>query len=144
MKSKSFTIVPALSAALFLLSQGVADAGFLYAEGDSWQVLASDFSAGASNGSPTDSDENSPADSVVQFIGLDVALIGQFGVSVPGGMSSNTVDHGGQSFPVGSAVSPVALTGPEFSIWLRLEGQPRLPPPLSTMILDPPRSLVMA
>jgi len=83
-----------------------------------------------------------PADSDAREFDLYEALVGRVGVSTPGSRSSSPVEHGGQSVTVASANAPVGLTGIEHSYRLSFEGQPRLPPPMSAMILDPPRSAV--
>jgi hypothetical protein len=143
MSFRSLSITAAASFVLVLLSQENVHAGFLVEHGDAWHAVGDGVGSG-----PTSPESNSERDAealglakvLSHYLPRDAAQFGRIGCSAPGGMSSSSGDTTGHSGPVLLVGSLVRLSGVQRSMWLQLEGSPRLPPPLGTMILQPPRA----
>jgi len=138
MRSHGLAIVFASLVMLIEFGDGSANAAFIRADGDSWKAISNDSDIPADDVSrsvlPTEP-EASPFE-------LLAVVTQRVEFSIPGSRTSSPVKRIGQSAPVASTIGPVRAMGIQYSYRLWLEGQPRLPPPMSAMILDPPRSAV--
>jgi hypothetical protein len=143
MSVKLLTITAIASFALVFLNQGKAEAGFLVEHDNAWHSVGDNVGSGPIS-SETSESHRSGAHALVeflsQFLTRDAAQFGRIGCSTPGGMSSSASDSAGQAGSVFLTVSLVRLSGAQCSMLLGIEGSPRLPPPLATMILQPPRA----
>lgn len=149
MFSRALIIVPALSVALLLMGQGSAEAGFLSASPTPWQgmddaggsvALTGVLEEGAGAGT---AEQNAVSPPDLAAAARNVALSLTAGAFAAGGMSSSTPEVNGQSVPVVADVPAVTPTDVPMVAWVGAEGCASLPPPLSTGILRPPRSLVV-
>lgn len=137
------TIAIATACAAFLCNQGNASAGFMVEHGDAWHAVGDDVTSGstAPEGNTTQKTSSSELTRFhAQFLIGDPAQFGRLGCNLPGGMSSTSNDSVSQSTTMFLAATTEKQSQVENASWLRIEGAPRLPPPLATTILQPPRA----